>query len=250
MRPWRGPAPGRPELPLPPGRMPLLRGGRPLKRWTWVGAFGPDVMLCAAVARIGPLATSWWAVWDGSGAARADGAARARRDALAGADPGRAVARRWATRPRSRWSRRTARSTRGRASAAAWPCAARRSAARSTRSGWSTSRPATTPATPRGGGRRASASPRRASRWRGTSSTGCTTASPSERTVWVGGEPHEVAPARVRRAARGRRPALHRRGHAVAAREPPDRLLGLRAAVRRVHRRAAGGGPAARGAGA
>ncbi len=66
MRPWRGPAAGRPELPLPPGRMPLLRGGRPLKRWTWVGAFGPDVMLCAAVARIGPLATSWWAVWDGS----------------------------------------------------------------------------------------------------------------------------------------------------------------------------------------
>ena len=28
--------------------MPVLRGGRPLKRWTWVGAFGPDVMLCAA----------------------------------------------------------------------------------------------------------------------------------------------------------------------------------------------------------
>ncbi len=45
--------------------MPMLRGTRPLKRWTWVGAFGRDVMLCAAVARIGPLATSWWAVWDG-----------------------------------------------------------------------------------------------------------------------------------------------------------------------------------------
>jgi hypothetical protein len=46
--------------------MPPWRGGRPLKRWTWVGAFGPDLMLCAAVARIGPLASSWWAVWDGS----------------------------------------------------------------------------------------------------------------------------------------------------------------------------------------
>jgi Domain of unknown function (DUF2804), C-terminal len=45
--------------------MPMWRGGRPLKRWTWVGAFGPDVMLCAAVARVGPLASSWWAVWDG-----------------------------------------------------------------------------------------------------------------------------------------------------------------------------------------
>jgi Domain of unknown function (DUF2804), C-terminal len=46
--------------------MPMWRGGRPLKRWTWVGAFGPDVMLCAAVARVGPLASSWWAVWDGT----------------------------------------------------------------------------------------------------------------------------------------------------------------------------------------
>jgi hypothetical protein len=46
--------------------MPLWRGGRPLKRWTWVGAFGPDVMLCAATARIGPFASSWWAVWDGA----------------------------------------------------------------------------------------------------------------------------------------------------------------------------------------
>jgi hypothetical protein len=66
--PWRNtdPArPGRPSVPLPPARMPMWRGGRPLKRWTWVGAFGPDVMLCAAVARVGPLASSWWAVWDG-----------------------------------------------------------------------------------------------------------------------------------------------------------------------------------------
>ena len=44
--------------------MPLLRGGRPLKRWRYVGAFGPDVMLCAAVAHIGPVPLAWWAVWD------------------------------------------------------------------------------------------------------------------------------------------------------------------------------------------
>ncbi len=62
---WRGPGPGRPRLPLPPGRMPAWRGGRPLKRWTWVGAFGPELMLCAAVARIGPVTSAWWAVWDG-----------------------------------------------------------------------------------------------------------------------------------------------------------------------------------------
>jgi hypothetical protein len=35
------------------------------KAWTWVGAFGPDLMLCAASARIGPARSSWWAVWDG-----------------------------------------------------------------------------------------------------------------------------------------------------------------------------------------
>jgi hypothetical protein len=69
IRPWRRPgdtAPGgsRPAVPLPPSRMPPLRGGRPLKRWTWVGAFGPEVMLCAARARIGPATVTWWAVWD------------------------------------------------------------------------------------------------------------------------------------------------------------------------------------------
>ena len=62
--PWRGPGPGRPDVPLPPDRMPFLRGGRPLKEWTYVGAFGPDVMLVAARARIAGIPVSWWAVWD------------------------------------------------------------------------------------------------------------------------------------------------------------------------------------------
>jgi uncharacterized protein DUF2804 len=44
--------------------MEIMRGGRPLKRWTWVGAFGPEVMLCAARVRIGVLPAAWWAVWD------------------------------------------------------------------------------------------------------------------------------------------------------------------------------------------
>jgi hypothetical protein len=35
------------------------------KAWTWVGAFGPELMLCAANARIGPARTAGWAVWDG-----------------------------------------------------------------------------------------------------------------------------------------------------------------------------------------
>jgi len=44
--------------------MPLLRGGRPLKRWRWVGAFAEDLLLCAAAARVGPVPVWWWAVWD------------------------------------------------------------------------------------------------------------------------------------------------------------------------------------------
>ena len=44
--------------------MPLVRGGRPLKRWTYVGAYGPELMVCAASARIGVVPVAWWAVWD------------------------------------------------------------------------------------------------------------------------------------------------------------------------------------------
>jgi Protein of unknown function (DUF2804) len=66
-RSWRGVGGdglGRPPLPLPPDRMPLARGGRPLKTWTYVGAYGPELMLCAATARVGVIPIAWWAVWD------------------------------------------------------------------------------------------------------------------------------------------------------------------------------------------
>ncbi len=53
------------DRPLPPQHMPLLRGGRPLKRWRWVGAFSADAMACAARVSIGGLPVAWWAVWDG-----------------------------------------------------------------------------------------------------------------------------------------------------------------------------------------
>ena len=35
-----------------------------LKAWRWIGAFGPDVMLCVARASVGPARLGWWAVWD------------------------------------------------------------------------------------------------------------------------------------------------------------------------------------------
>lgn len=51
-------------LPLPPARMPLWRGTRPLKRWRYVGVFGDELMLCVGAARVGPAHQVFWAVWD------------------------------------------------------------------------------------------------------------------------------------------------------------------------------------------
>jgi hypothetical protein len=44
--------------------MPLLRGGRPLKRWRYVGVYDEAVMLCAGTVRVGPMRQCFWAVWD------------------------------------------------------------------------------------------------------------------------------------------------------------------------------------------
>lgn len=52
------------QLPLPPNPMPSRDGLRPLKAWRYVGVFGAEVMLCAAIVRIGPARQSFWAVWD------------------------------------------------------------------------------------------------------------------------------------------------------------------------------------------
>src|SRR6266511_819380 len=63
--PWRGPGPQRPDhLPLPPAYMPLFRGGRPLKRWRYVGVYDEALMLCAGTVRVGPMRQCFWAVWD------------------------------------------------------------------------------------------------------------------------------------------------------------------------------------------
>jgi hypothetical protein len=62
--PWRGPGEGRPDLPLPPGPMPLRRDGGLRKRWRYVGFYGEALMLCAAKAEVGPLGQSFWVLWD------------------------------------------------------------------------------------------------------------------------------------------------------------------------------------------
>jgi hypothetical protein len=63
--PYRGDGSDRPAgLVLPPAPMPRRQGRRPLKRWRYVGVYGPAVMLCAGVARIAGVPQAFWAVWD------------------------------------------------------------------------------------------------------------------------------------------------------------------------------------------
>ena len=60
--PARGDAVRKLALPLPPARMPRFQGLRPLKRWRYVGVYGPELQLCVGDARIGPAPVRWWAI--------------------------------------------------------------------------------------------------------------------------------------------------------------------------------------------
>jgi hypothetical protein len=62
VQPIRGAAVRGLGLTLPPAPMPAWSGGRPLKRWRYVGVYTPHVMLCVGDARIGPVPQRWWAV--------------------------------------------------------------------------------------------------------------------------------------------------------------------------------------------
>jgi hypothetical protein len=42
--------------------MPMMLRGRPLKRWRYLGFYGPGLMLCAGDVRVGPLHQQFWAV--------------------------------------------------------------------------------------------------------------------------------------------------------------------------------------------
>lgn len=62
--PWRGPGADRPQLPLPPSRMPIRRQGSWRKRWRYLGVFSEELMLCAARVGLGPAGQTFWAIWD------------------------------------------------------------------------------------------------------------------------------------------------------------------------------------------
>jgi hypothetical protein len=63
--PRRDTAPARPpDPPTASGRLALVRAGRPLKRWRYVGVFGADFLLCAGRVRVAGVPQVFWAVWD------------------------------------------------------------------------------------------------------------------------------------------------------------------------------------------
>ncbi len=67
-RPYRGPAGGLPRgVPFPPDRMPLVRAWTLRKRWHYLTFWSPELILCAADVRVGPLPQEYWGVWDRRG---------------------------------------------------------------------------------------------------------------------------------------------------------------------------------------
>lgn len=48
----------------PPDSLPLFHGTRPLKRWRYVGVFGEEFMICAAAVHVGPARQTFWAVFE------------------------------------------------------------------------------------------------------------------------------------------------------------------------------------------
>src|SRR4051812_3087721 len=50
--------------------MPMWRRARLLKRWRYVGYYGPELMLCVGDARVGPIPQRWWAIAEPDGAIR------------------------------------------------------------------------------------------------------------------------------------------------------------------------------------
>lgn len=61
---YRGDGTDRPELPVPPAPMALIRAGRLRKRWRYLSAWSPELSLCAARVEVGPFRQEFWAVWD------------------------------------------------------------------------------------------------------------------------------------------------------------------------------------------
>ena len=62
--PWRGPGEDRPDVPVPPGKLPLRRNGAFRKQWRYVAAFAEPFHVCAARVQVGPIGQTFWAIVD------------------------------------------------------------------------------------------------------------------------------------------------------------------------------------------
>jgi hypothetical protein len=160
------------------------------KSWRWVGAFGPDAMLCIARACVGVLGRTWWAVWDGTslheGTRGVDVEAGTVRDGATRIDLGLTRGRPIEVTTGPAWTRKTPLRVTGTVIAGgreiALDCAG---------------------LLDESAGRHARRTAWRWSAGAGVSGAGAAIVwnlveglhdgSPSERTVWVDGEPHEVA---------------------------------------------------------
>jgi hypothetical protein len=69
--------------------MPLLRGGRPLKRWRYVGVFCEELMICAAAVQVGPARQTFWAVFERSSKAMTERTRMIPRGGALDIEPGR-----------------------------------------------------------------------------------------------------------------------------------------------------------------
>jgi hypothetical protein len=52
---------------MDPSSLPLFDRGQLRKRWRYVAVFAEELMLCAARAEVGPMAQSFWVLWDREG---------------------------------------------------------------------------------------------------------------------------------------------------------------------------------------
>jgi hypothetical protein len=66
--PARGPEVRQLGLALPPAAMPMWRRGRLRKSWRYVGYYSRELMLCVGDARVGPIPQRWWAIAEPGGA--------------------------------------------------------------------------------------------------------------------------------------------------------------------------------------
>ena len=178
--------------------MAPLRAGRPLKRWRYLGVYRSDLMLCMGDARVAGVPQRWWAVAlpDGTLIEGSRGV-----ELSAGRARGARCARRWSSTSPTAWrsSRRTAL-----VHLDAQACAGARARARERRrADWELD--GDDGFVDESAGYHA-----RHTAWRWSAGVGRTddgravawnlvdgvhdAPSSSERTVWVDGEPHEVAP--------------------------------------------------------